>query len=80
MTQRAATKPLVAVLALALLAVCASATYFRVDPNTEHCFLENLVEGTRVGLVFQVVDGGALDIDLEVRPRLPFPSAFLSAV
>eukprot|EP00013_Stygamoeba_regulata_P020023 CAMPEP_0177645896 /NCGR_PEP_ID=MMETSP0447-20121125/9489_1 /TAXON_ID=0 /ORGANISM="Stygamoeba regulata, Strain BSH-02190019" /LENGTH=194 /DNA_ID=CAMNT_0019148401 /DNA_START=167 /DNA_END=751 /DNA_ORIENTATION=- len=49
----------IALLALALLACSANGIIFKLDPHREECFHEQLV-------LFQVVAGGFLDIDVQV--------------
>jgi len=40
---------------------------FQVDATKEECFYELLNTGEPVGLMFQVVQGGFLDIDVEIK-------------
>jgi hypothetical protein len=45
-----------------------SSQYFiEVLPNIEECFFERTVAGTRYSLIFEVLEGSLLDIDLKVR-------------
>ncbi len=41
----------------------------RVDAHEEECFSDTVKAGTKLGLTFQVAEGGFLDIDVTVRPR-----------
>ena len=38
-----------------------------VDVHEESCFYEQVTSGTKLGIIFQVAEGGFLDIDLTVR-------------
>lgn len=49
--------------ALLGLAHCVS---FSVEPRKEECFYEKAEKGTSITIMFQVVSGGQLDIDLRV--------------
>lgn len=60
--------PVRAVLALlAALAAPAAAYFVSIDAHAEECFLERVPSGTKMGLIFEVAEGGFLDIDVEVR-------------
>jgi hypothetical protein len=39
---------------------------FSVDATKEECFFESIQQGVSVGVMFQVVMGGLLDIDIQV--------------
>lgn len=54
--------------AVVLAALCATASgYFvSVDAHAEECFYERVNSGTKMGLMFEVAEGGFLDIDVEV--------------
>lgn len=56
------------VLVAALLAT-ASGYFVSIDAHAEECFFERVTSGTKMGLIFEVAEGGFLDIDVEVRPR-----------
>nr|XP_002125525.1 transmembrane emp24 domain-containing protein 2 [Ciona intestinalis] len=44
-----------------------SAAYFTtVDAHAEECFFDKVTGGTKMGLMFEVAEGGFLDIDVEV--------------
>ncbi|TSW89623.1 Transmembrane emp24 domain-containing protein 2 [Bagarius yarrelli] len=53
--------------AVVLAALCATASgYFvSVDAHAEECFYERVNSGTKMGLMFEVAEGGFLDIDVE---------------
>ncbi|GAA6089475.1 transmembrane emp24 domain-containing protein 2-like isoform X1 [Tachysurus ichikawai] len=55
-------------LALVTAALCSSASgYFvSVDAHAEECFYERVNSGTKMGLMFEVAEGGFLDIDVEI--------------
>lgn len=58
-----------------LLILCASHGAFgyfvTVDAHAEECFFDKVSSGTKLGLTFEVVEGGFLDIDVKVsRPKL----------
>lgn len=43
-------------------------SYFvTVDAHSEECFFDKVSSGTKLGLTFEVVEGGFLDIDVKVR-------------
>ncbi len=61
--------------ALSLLLLCVFSTIsvryaegftFNVDATKEECFYEEVAEGTAIGVMFQVTQGGFLDIDIQV--------------
>lgn len=67
---RSAMSPVRAVLALvAALAAPAAAYFVSIDAHAEECFQERVPSGTKMGLIFEVAEGGFLDIDVEVRRR-----------
>lgn len=42
-------------------------SYFvTVDAHAEECFFDKVSSGTKLGLTFEVVEGGFLDIDVKV--------------
>uniref|UniRef100_A0A8D0H024 Transmembrane p24 trafficking protein 2 n=1 Tax=Sphenodon punctatus TaxID=8508 RepID=A0A8D0H024_SPHPU len=51
---------------LALLLAPAAGYFVTVDADAEECFLERVPSGTKMGLRFQVVEGGFLDMDVEI--------------
>uniref|UniRef100_A0A1I7V4B3 GOLD domain-containing protein n=1 Tax=Caenorhabditis tropicalis TaxID=1561998 RepID=A0A1I7V4B3_9PELO len=45
-----------------------AASYFiHVDANEEQCFFDRLTSGTKMGLMFEVAEGGFLDIDVKIH-------------
>merc|ERR1719272_186760 len=57
------------VLVLALLAVvpAASGLGIHIDAHEEECFFDTIKVGTKVGVSFQVAEGGFLDIDVTIK-------------
>eukprot|EP00036_Acanthoecidae_sp_10tr_P003388 CAMPEP_0182950882 /NCGR_PEP_ID=MMETSP0105_2-20130417/60988_1 /TAXON_ID=81532 ORGANISM="Acanthoeca-like sp., Strain 10tr" /NCGR_SAMPLE_ID=MMETSP0105_2 /ASSEMBLY_ACC=CAM_ASM_000205 /LENGTH=203 /DNA_ID=CAMNT_0025091189 /DNA_START=448 /DNA_END=1059 /DNA_ORIENTATION=- len=54
-------------LAVALGAVASAAGFgIRIDAHEEECFHDDLTVGTKVGMSFQVAEGGFLDIDVMI--------------
>jgi len=41
--------------------------YITVDARDEQCFFDKVKTGTKLGLIFEVVEGGALDIDVRIE-------------
>ncbi|CAI5797143.1 transmembrane emp24 domain-containing protein 2 isoform X1 [Podarcis lilfordi] len=59
--------PVRAVLALlAALSAPAAGYFVSIDAHAEECFLERVPSGTKMGLIFEVAEGGFLDIDVEI--------------
>ncbi|XP_032085990.1 LOW QUALITY PROTEIN: transmembrane emp24 domain-containing protein 2 [Thamnophis elegans] len=59
--------PVRAVLALLAALWAPAAGYFvSIDAHAEECFLERVPSGTKMGLIFEVAEGGFLDIDVEI--------------
>lgn len=52
---------------LAVLSATASGYFVSIDAHAEECFYERVNSGTKMGLMFEVAEGGFLDIDVEVR-------------
>ncbi|KHJ84663.1 hypothetical protein OESDEN_15621 [Oesophagostomum dentatum] len=53
------------VLLLTLLVSFTSAYYINIDANEEQCFFDRVISGTKMGLMFEVAEGGFLDIDVK---------------
>ena len=43
-----------------------NAYFVTVDAHAEECFFDHVGSGTKLGLTFEVAEGGFLDIDVEV--------------
>lgn len=52
---------------LAALLATASGYFVSIDAHAEECFFERVTSGTKMSLIFEVAEGGFLDIDVEVR-------------
>ena len=55
------------VLILLCIAHHALGYFVTVDAHSEECFFDKVSSGTKLGLTFEVVEGGFLDIDVKVR-------------
>uniref|UniRef100_A0A914NDU7 GOLD domain-containing protein n=1 Tax=Meloidogyne incognita TaxID=6306 RepID=A0A914NDU7_MELIC len=52
---------------LCLFGIKNSFGYFiHIDANEELCFFDRVVSGTKMGLMFEVAEGGFLDIDVKI--------------
>jgi hypothetical protein len=59
-----------AILIIISTLVCRSTQYFiTVDAHSEECFFDRVLAGTRLGLIFEVIEGGFLDIDVKVSKK-----------
>ncbi|XP_047426252.1 transmembrane emp24 domain-containing protein 2 isoform X1 [Mugil cephalus] len=54
------------VVLLAVLSATASGYFVSIDAHAEECFYERVNSGTKMGLMFEVAEGGFLDIDVEI--------------
>ncbi|MEQ2275767.1 Transmembrane emp24 domain-containing protein 2 [Xenotaenia resolanae] len=54
------------VVLLAVLCATASGYFVSIDAHAEECFYERVNSGTKMGLMFEVAEGGFLDIDVEI--------------
>lgn len=54
------------VVCLLALVVSASAYFIHIDANEEQCFFDRVTSGTKMGLMFEVAEGGFLDIDVKI--------------
>uniref|UniRef100_A0A8C5C5R7 Transmembrane p24 trafficking protein 2 n=1 Tax=Gadus morhua TaxID=8049 RepID=A0A8C5C5R7_GADMO len=54
------------VVLLAVLSSTASGYFVSIDAHAEECFYERVNSGTKMGLMFEVAEGGFLDIDVEI--------------
>ena len=53
-------------LLLAQLAAVARSYFITVDAHAEECFFDKVKSGTKMGLMFEVAEGGFLDIDVRI--------------
>ena len=54
-------------LILSLLYLGGVESYFiSIDANAEECFFDRVTSGTKMSLMFEVAEGGFLDIDVKV--------------
>jgi len=55
-------------ISVALLSIVSGchAYFITVDAHAEECFFDKATAGTKLGLMFEVAEGGFLDIDVEV--------------
>jgi len=56
----------VATTLLASLLSSTSAYFINIDANEEQCFFDRVTSGTKMGLMFEVAEGGFLDIDVKI--------------
>ena len=47
-----------------------SCYFINIDAHAEECFFDKVTSGTKMSLMFEVAEGGFLDIDVKV----PYPS------
>lgn len=45
------------------------AYYLTIDAHAEECFFDRVTTGTKMGLTFEVIDGGFYDIDVKITGR-----------
>ncbi|XP_066507102.1 transmembrane emp24 domain-containing protein 2 [Hoplias malabaricus] len=53
-------------LVLAVFVASVSGYFVSIDAHAEECFYESVNSGTKMGLMFEVAEGGFLDIDVEI--------------
>ena len=60
--------PIVFIVLQCLLCISDVAGYFiHIDAHAEECFFDRVTSGTKLSLMFEVAEGGFLDIDVKVR-------------
>ena len=57
---------LILLVSLALALPVARGYFVNVDAHVEECFFDRVSSGMKMGLTFEVVEGGFLDIDVKV--------------
>lgn len=55
-----------AIFATFLLLKSAEGYFINIDANAEECFFDKVTSGTKMSLMFEVAEGGFLDIDVKV--------------
>lgn len=58
--------PFVLVVFVFLFAKNSFQYFITIDAHAEECFFDRAVTGTKLGLMFEVVEGGFLDIDVKI--------------
>lgn len=53
-------------LALLLYISCIDCYFVNIDAHAEECFFDKVKSGTKMSLMFEVAEGGFLDIDVKV--------------
>uniref|UniRef100_A0A7E4VYJ7 GOLD domain-containing protein n=1 Tax=Panagrellus redivivus TaxID=6233 RepID=A0A7E4VYJ7_PANRE len=56
----------VSLIVLLALVVPVQSYFIAIDANEEKCFFERVTQGTKMGLMFEVAEGGFLDIDVKI--------------
>lgn len=51
---------------LVLLLECSCGYFITIDAHAEECFHDQVTSGTKMGLIFEVAEGGFLDIDVTI--------------
>ena len=46
-----------------------NAYFLVIDAHAEECFFDKVTTGTKLGLTFEVVEGGFLDIDVRITGK-----------
>ncbi|OZC09696.1 Emp24/gp25L/p24 family protein [Onchocerca flexuosa] len=57
---------LVGLLLIAYYLVELDAYFIHIDANEEQCFFDRVKAGTKMGVIFEVAEGGFLDIDVKI--------------
>ena len=58
---------LILCLASVLFFGTAEGYFITIDAHAEECFFDKVTSGTKMSLMFEVAEGGFLDIDVKVR-------------
>lgn len=53
-----------------ILSEISFAYFVTIDAHAEECFHDQVTSGTKMGLIFEVAEGGFLDIDVTVKKKL----------
>lgn len=54
-------------ISLLLFFTTARAYFVNIDAHAEECFFDKVISGTKMSLMFEVAEGGFLDIDVKVK-------------
>lgn len=57
---------LLAFLAISSVFMATEGYFITIDAHAEECFFEKVTTGTKLGLAFEVAEGGFLDIDIKI--------------
>lgn len=57
---------LIACLFLLILSKSVTSYFIIVDAHSEECFFDSVEQGTKMGLTFEIAEGGFLDIDVQI--------------
>ncbi|KAK2585176.1 hypothetical protein KPH14_008674 [Odynerus spinipes] len=57
---------IISCLFLIIYSGCVKAYFITVDAHAEECFFDKVEAGTKMGLTFEIADGGFLDIDVKI--------------
>merc|ERR1711893_273495 len=57
---------ILATLSSLLLFKTTEAYFINIDANAEECFFDKVTSGTKMSLMFEVAEGGFLDIDVKI--------------
>lgn len=57
---------MISLLLLSVLLPMSRGYFVTIDANKEECFFDKVKSGTKMGLIFEVAEGGFLDIDVRI--------------
>ena len=64
---------------LVIFLISRAQSYFiTVDAHAEECFFDKVKTGTKMGLMFEVAEGGFLDIDVRIEGKFSICTLLLS--
>merc|ERR1712203_682255 len=58
------------ILILLITAKYCQGYFITIDANDVDCYYDRVKSGTKMGLIFEVAEGGALDIDVKLKVRM----------
>ena len=56
-------------LIISIITKSTRAFYLTIDAHAEECFFDRVTTGTKMGLTFEVIDGGFYDIDVKITGK-----------